>query len=138
MIANDTIVTGNILNDADIKCLTNTMNGIRLAAKIVDTPCNEMNVTHFINEITSIANELNVKSTIIRGDELNTRGFGGIYGVGKAAIVPPALAVLSYEPNGATETYAWVGKGLYANLNVYSLHIQRFHRSIHNFWLFHT
>lgn len=32
--------------------------------------------------------------------------------VGKAATVPPALVVLSYEPAAATETIALVGKGI--------------------------
>ena len=36
----------------------------------------------------------------------------GIYGVGKAAVHPPALAVLSHKPDGATQTIAWVGKGI--------------------------
>lgn len=112
LIENDTIDVGNVLSDIDIEVLSNTSNGIRMAARIVDTPCNEMNVSHFVNEISAIASELNVKSTIIRGEELNERGFGGIYGVGKAATVAPALAILSHEPAGATETYAWVGKGI--------------------------
>lgn len=55
---------------------------------------------------------LGVASTIIRGDELRDKGFGGIYGVGKAAQVAPALAVLSYTPPGAHSTVAWVGKGI--------------------------
>lgn len=38
--------------------------------------------------------------------------FAGIYGVGKAALHPPALAVLSHTPDGATQTIAWVGKGI--------------------------
>lgn len=112
LIEKDTIIPANTLTDTDIACLTNAANGIRLAARIVDMPCNEMNVSHFINEISLVANELNVKLTVIRGEELNEQGFGGIYGVGKAATVPPALAVLSYEPADATETYAWVGKGI--------------------------
>lgn len=49
---------------------------------------------------------------IIRGEELARKGFGGIYGVGKAAEVPPALAVLSHTPDGAHTTVAWVGKGI--------------------------
>ena len=53
-----------------------------------------------------------METTIIRGEELNERGFGGIYGVGKAADHPPALAILSHKPEGATETIAWVGKGI--------------------------
>lgn len=36
----------------------------------------------------------------------------GIYGVGKAAEHLPALAVLSHTPDGATQTIAWVGKGI--------------------------
>ncbi len=32
--------------------------------------------------------------------------------MGKAAIHQPALAVLSHTPAGATETIAWVGKGI--------------------------
>jgi probable aminopeptidase NPEPL1 len=32
--------------------------------------------------------------------------------VGKAASDPPALVVLSHNPEGATETVAWVGKGI--------------------------
>lgn len=36
----------------------------------------------------------------------------GLYGVGKAAVHPPALAVLSHTPEGATQTIAWVGKGI--------------------------
>lgn len=100
------------LTKEDILCLEESARGIRLAAKIVDTPCNEMNVSHFVEEIQRICKETNLKATVIRGEELNERGFGGIYGVGKAAIVPPALVVVSYEPVGATETIAWVGKGI--------------------------
>ena len=32
---------------------------------------------------------------------IREQGFGGIYGVGKAAAHPPALAVLKYNPDGA-------------------------------------
>ena len=36
----------------------------------------------------------------------------GVYGVGKAATHPPALAILSHRPHGATKNIAWVGKGI--------------------------
>ena len=36
----------------------------------------------------------------------------GIYGVGKAAEKPPALAVLSHVVPNSAETIAWVGKGI--------------------------
>ena len=38
----------------------------------------------------------------------------GLYGVGKAADHPPALAILSHTPQGSdsSENIAWVGKGI--------------------------
>lgn len=108
----DDSISSYTITPSDIECLDNAARGIRLAAKIVDAPCNEMNVSHFIDEIEGIARELGCNPLIIRGEELNSRGFGGIYGVGKAAAVPPALVVLSHTPAGATETVAWVGKGI--------------------------
>ncbi|XP_054288440.1 probable aminopeptidase NPEPL1 [Macrosteles quadrilineatus] len=92
--------------------LQSAADGIRLAARIVDTPCNEMNVDIFVNEIQQVAQLLNVNVSVIRGEELREKGMGGIYGVGKAANCPPALAVLSHQPPGATQTIAWVGKGI--------------------------
>ncbi|KAG8447226.1 hypothetical protein GDO86_014621 [Hymenochirus boettgeri] len=97
---------------ATLKCLESATEGVRLAARIVDTPCNEMNTDHFIEEIKSVAVELGMNPTIIRDKELKDRGFGGIYGVGKAAEHPPALVILSHTPQGATQTIAWVGKGI--------------------------
>uniref|UniRef100_A0A669EYE4 Aminopeptidase like 1 n=2 Tax=Oreochromis TaxID=8139 RepID=A0A669EYE4_ORENI len=95
-----------------IICLSNAADGVRLSARIVDTPCNEMNTDHFLDEIRAVGNELGITPVIIRGEELKQKGFGGIYGVGKAAEHPPALAVLSHTPDGATQTIAWVGKGI--------------------------
>ncbi|XP_075702888.1 putative aminopeptidase NPEPL1 [Rhinoderma darwinii] len=95
-----------------LKCLESATEGVRLAARIVDTPCNEMNTDHFIAEIAAVGKELGITPRIIRDEELKERGFGGIYGVGKAAEHPPALVILSHTPEGATQTIAWVGKGI--------------------------
>nr|CAD7579226.1 unnamed protein product [Timema californicum] len=113
MAVNNGTAEGELgLGEADVELLKNATMAVRLAARIVDTPCNEMNVDTFVQEVLTVGQALGVKSTVIRGEELNERGFGGIYGVGKAALVPPALVVLSYLPQGATETIAWVGKGI--------------------------
>lgn len=96
----------------DLKALEHATVGIRLAARIVDTPCNEMNVDYFLKEVQSVGDSLNITPTIIQGEELRERGFGGLYGVGKAATSPPALAVLAHTPQGAHTTVAWVGKGI--------------------------
>ncbi|XP_077982867.1 putative aminopeptidase NPEPL1 [Glandiceps talaboti] len=107
----------NPLTEAEAQALETTANSIRLTARIVDTPCNEMNTDHFLQEVQTAVDNLNtegrnVKLTVIRGEDLNEKGFGGIYGVGKASVNPPALAVLSYTPESATQTISWVGKGI--------------------------
>lgn len=112
IIEKDGQVCEEPVNSTDILCIEEAARGIRLAARIVDMPCNEMNVGHFVKEVEIIAKELCIKPTVIRGEELRERGFGGIYGVGKAAAEPPALVVLSYEPKGAQDTIALVGKGI--------------------------
>lgn len=107
------LLTGDdCVTKEDVLVLESAAKGIRLAAKIVDAPCSEMNVSGFLKEIDVVAKELKLTPKVIRGEELKQQGFGGIYGVGKASDDPPALAVLSYEPEGATETVAWVGKGI--------------------------
>lgn len=80
---------------------------MRLAARIVDIPCNEMNTDHFLDvsenisvfgnfqlvavilmqpplhtfisvqEIRAVGTELGITPVIIRGEELKQRGFGG-------------------------------------------------------------
>uniref|UniRef100_A0A674CU41 Aminopeptidase like 1 n=1 Tax=Salmo trutta TaxID=8032 RepID=A0A674CU41_SALTR len=86
------------LNLTVLQCLANAADGVRLAARI---------------EIKAVGTELGVTPVIIREEELKQKVFGGtIYGVGKAAVNPPALAVLSHKPDGATQTIAWVGKGI--------------------------
>ena len=51
-----------------------------------------------LQEIHQVGSELGIKPFVIRDKELESQGFGGIYGVGKASINPPALAVLSHKP----------------------------------------
>lgn len=112
LIEGNGVVSQVPLSADEISCLQNAADGIQLAARIVDMPCNEMDVSAFLREAEKVASDLRITPMIIRGEELKERGFGGIYGVGRAAVDPPALCVLSYTPTGATKTVAWVGKGI--------------------------
>jgi len=94
---------------------------VRRAQELVDLPAEEMNVGRMVAEAEATAKRLrtdfgrDVTFQVIRGEELRDQGYGGIWGVGKAAVEPPALVVLSFEPEAAsedTETVAWVGKGI--------------------------
>lgn len=99
-------------DEAIVSCLNDLATSVRCAAQIVDKPCNIMNTTTFVQEACKVGQELSIKPVIIQGEELKERGFGGIYGVGKASVEPPALVVLSHCPKGATKNIAWVGKGI--------------------------
>ena len=76
--------------------------GIQLAARLVDTPPNILHSTAFVNEAMSVAHALGrgVSAKVIEGEDLNAHGFGGIFGVGKAATKPPALVVLTHVVDG--------------------------------------
>lgn len=104
--------SGEPLSEADINAISTAASSVRLAAKITDMPCAQMHTDAFLEEVKAVGQELGIAPVIIRGEELNERGFGGLYGVGKAAVRPPALAVLSHRPSGATQNIAWVGKGI--------------------------
>lgn len=59
-----------------------------------------------------------VAISVIRGEELREKGFGGLYGVGKAAERPPAMVVLSSKAGaaagggGGEQSVVFVGKGI--------------------------
>ncbi|CAN0572879.1 unnamed protein product, partial [Ectocarpus sp. 12 AP-2014] len=94
--------------------LPQAAEGIQLAARLVDTPPNVLSTTAFIEEALAVARGLPPSMCavkVIRGDELEAQGFGGLYGVGKAAVEPPALVVLSYLPDGAAAGAAGAGAG---------------------------
>ena len=88
-------------------------DSIRKAQLLMDTPCSELNVTEYVEEARKMAASLGkeVSIQVIQGEELK-KSFGGIHGVGKASNHPPALVVLKYTPQGASKTFALVGKGI--------------------------
>ncbi len=100
------------LSDDEINCFKAHSDSVRLAAKITDIPCADMNTDHFVNEIKIVAKELNIEPYVVDGEDLNKQGFGGIYNVGKQALNTPKLVVLSHRPAEAKRTVAWVGKGI--------------------------
>jgi probable aminopeptidase NPEPL1 len=106
-------------NQVNIQELQILSDNIRNTQRMVDTPPSELNTTEFVKEAQDLATSLNnnsplakVEIKVISGEDLKAQGFGGIYGVGKAAECPPALVVLSYCPEKADKTVALVGKGI--------------------------
>lgn len=85
----------------------------RMAAELVDMPTSELDTTAFVQLARVQAGEVGASIEVIEGEELPEKGYGGLWGVGKAATHLPALVILTWEPATAPEeTLAWVGKGI--------------------------
>ncbi|VDM92702.1 unnamed protein product, partial [Onchocerca ochengi] len=107
------VTDGEKLTDRDLLFLQTLTESIRNTARLIDMPYNELNTEQFIAEATELISTLpKIQSTIIKGNDLLKKGFGGIYHVGKASASPPIFACFSHKPPNATTTYAMVGKGI--------------------------
>ena len=112
-------VTGDALASAAA-----VADGVRLAARIVDTPPASMDPDALVAEALNACAELNARSgvspvtaTTLREAELIAGGFGGIVGVGAAAARDgrePALVHLCHRGarGAAARSVALVGKGI--------------------------
>ena len=88
---------------------------VQLSRLLIDAPTNLLDTTTFTEIAAGYAAKLGCGIDIIMGEELRERGYGGVYGVGKAAEFPPALVTLTYKPDGEMdpqEKIALVGKGI--------------------------
>ena len=88
------------------------MDGVRLAARLFDTPTAVLYTDAFVAEAQQIAAQVGAGIDVIAGTDLRDQGFGGFWGVGKAARHLPAMVVLRWQPEGAQRSVAWVGKGI--------------------------
>ena len=116
--------------DAELKAAKAVAGGVRLAARIVDTPPAFMDPDALVAEALNVCAELNksvlfasdekVVATTLREKELIAGGFGGIVGVGAAAARDgrePALVHLCHKGDGDEDgdkgrSTALVGKGI--------------------------
>ena len=104
-----------VSDTATLQAASAVAEGVQLAARLVDMTPEELTTDAYAQECRTLAKELGVTMTEIVGEELNEKGYGGIYGVGKAATCPPRLIIMEYNPSDEsppTETVALVGKAI--------------------------
>ncbi|KPA76995.1 aminopeptidase putativemetallo-peptidase Clan MF Family M17 [Leptomonas pyrrhocoris] len=88
---------------------------VQLCQRLVDTPTCTLDTIVYTEIATAYAKELGADITVIKGEELREKGYGGIYAVGKAAQYPPHLVTLRYKnPHAAAgaKNVAMNGKGI--------------------------
>ena len=98
------------------KTIMPTVDGARLAARLVDVPPTELNPKAFQAEAQKLLRGVTgVTRKAIVGDALLKAGLGGIHGVGRTALDAPRMLVYTYTPTAksrAKRHIALVGKGV--------------------------
>lgn len=82
---------------------------------LADEPGASLPPREFARRAAEMAEEFGLRVEALDADEIQLRGMGGLWGVGKGSEEKPALIVLRYEPEGAREDdelWAFVGKGI--------------------------
>lgn len=88
-----------VKNELEIKACKVAAEGVRLACRLVDTHPEELTTTTYAKEVHALfENDDTVMIEEIVGEELEEKGYGGIWNVGKGATDPPRLMILTYEP----------------------------------------
>ena len=95
------------------RSINSVAKSLRQSQGLVDLPPNKLNCSTYVEYVQSrMGSKAKVK--VISGETLNQQGFGGLYGVGKASLHPPALVILSHIPEGKEDkkSLCLVGKGI--------------------------
>ncbi len=122
---------GAVAKPAQRKRAQLALDGVRFASALVDAPTSEVDTDALLAAAREVAEETGAEIHVVRGANLHKKGFGGLWGVGKAAVAPPALVTLSLggkplprdrklsgsgAKKGAAsklgEAVVWVGKGI--------------------------
>jgi leucyl aminopeptidase len=83
-----------------------------LVRDLVNTAAGDLGPADVADVARSVAEGLPLTVEVLDEVALTEQGFGGIVGVGAGSVRPPRLVVVRYEPAGATQHLALVGKGI--------------------------
>jgi probable aminopeptidase NPEPL1 len=106
------IASGEKISAETITSLSTISESIRMSQTLTDTPPNELNVTSYVDFVKKVVSALPVEVKVIQGTELEEKGFGGIWNVGKGQTTnPPALVILTLK-GSSDKSVVLVGKGI--------------------------
>jgi probable aminopeptidase NPEPL1 len=93
-----------------------TLAAVRDSAELVDMPPSDLNPDTFAARTRALLEPLVAQGVTIEeiiGDELASKGLGGIHAVGRCALAPPRLLIARYQPRRPSGRHiALVGKGV--------------------------
>ncbi|GAA4580792.1 leucyl aminopeptidase [Planotetraspora phitsanulokensis] len=85
---------------------------VGLVRDLVNTPPSDLWPGKFAEIAQEVGAEAGLTVDVLDDEELRKNGYGGIVGVGQGSIRPPRLVRLGYTHPEATQTVAFVGKGI--------------------------
>jgi leucyl aminopeptidase len=91
---------------------TTVADAVNLARDLVNAPPNDLYPESFAAEAKQRAKQSKVSVSVLDEKALETKGYGGMMGVGKGSSRPPRMVKLSYKPSKAVAHLAFVGKGI--------------------------
>lgn len=108
-------LNGSVVNDAALARMATLSSSIHMVGALMDQPASELHTQEFADLACAVAAGVGGQAAVIKGTALRYGGYGGLWGVGKAAVHPPALVVLSFVPEGVSPhapSICMVGKGI--------------------------
>jgi leucyl aminopeptidase len=85
---------------------------VGLVRDLVNTPPSDLWPGKFAEIAQEVGGEAGLSVDVLDDTELRKHGYGGIVGVGQGSVNPPRLVRLGYRHPDATQTVAFVGKGI--------------------------
>lgn len=85
-------------------------SGVLLARDLVNRPARDKSPRELAAVAQGLSDKVNV--TVFDEAEISEKGFGGLEAVSLGSDEPARMVVMRYEPEGATQTVAFVGKGI--------------------------
>lgn len=92
--------------------LCNFYNRMQPIQYALESPANYFIPQSGANLSRKIAKQLKISCKIYSGNELERRGFGGIYTIGNSSKSKPYLVILHYKPKRIKTRWALIGKGV--------------------------
>lgn len=106
----------NILCESEfsifVKSVAAVCDSVFTARDLVNEPGNILDPAEFSKRAQELARKYNFKYSVIKKDELEKLGMGGILGVNKGSSVPARMVVLEYKGKSAEKHLLLVGKGI--------------------------
>ncbi len=107
-----------VVDPSRLESIATVAHSIRMSQSLTDTPTNELNTTTYVEFVQKVVKSLNsgIDVKIVKGRDLESQGFGGIWSVGRGNTSnPPAMVVLSKkgtQSSGSDGSIVLVGKGI--------------------------